>query len=152
MQAPKDSATKFVRSLDGNYLLLREAAESLRVSQATLRKFIKDDNANLGPSKCVWFGKSKIYLYTIWDIEKISKYLEHRKTVFDNDETQPKLSGRGRPAIWSPEERKERQRKFARVSYYKRKAQAMLVIGTTEQYLEAIKKAEEIKKELEEEK
>jgi hypothetical protein len=152
MQTPKDSATKFVRSLDGNYFMLREAAESLKVSHATLRKFIKDDNEKLGPSKCVWFGKSKIYLYTTEDINKISKYLESRKEVFDNDETQPKLSGRGRPAIWSPEEKKERQRKFARVSYYKRKAQAMLAIGTTEQYLEAIKKAEQITKELKEEK
>jgi len=131
--------------------MLREAAESLNVSHVTLRKFIRDDNENLGPSKCVFFGKSKIYLYTLDDVTKIAKYLEERKTVLDNDGTH-KLSARGRPAIWTKEERKERQRKFARASYYKRKAQNALAIGTTEEYLEATKKAEEIIKQLKEEK
>lgn len=125
--------------------MLREAAEALGVSHGILRKFIKDDHQNLGPSKCVWFGKTKIYLYTPEDIEGIAKYLSERRTILDNDGP---MQRRGRPTKWTEEEKNERQRKFSRAYYYKNKARKLLENGSTEEYLNALQKAEEIEKEL----
>ena len=142
-----DPTTKFVRSLEGEYYKLTEAAEYLKVSPASLRKFIKDDSANLGPSKVAYFGRTTIYLYTKDDLSKISEYLETRRRVFDS-EGQIKKSGR--PKKWTEEEKKERQQLFSSLYYYKKQSQRTLESGTTEDYQAACRKIEEIQNKLKE--
>jgi hypothetical protein len=119
-----DPSTRFVRSLDGEYFMLREAAEMLGVSHRTLRIYLADPETKdeLGPSFCAYFGKVKIYLYTREDIEKIRKYLTSRKTVFRTNET-PRPTGR--PPKWTSKQRKERQRLYSSAHYYSRRAEEL---------------------------
>lgn len=113
-----DPSTRFVRSLDGNYFMVREAAEILKVKHTLLRTLLKDD-PDLGPSFCAYFGKVKIYLYTQEDIERIGKYLVDRRKVYKNTSTSGKYPGR--PQKWTPEQRKYRQRLYTKNLYYKKR-------------------------------
>ena len=65
-----DPVTRFVRSLPGDYFMLREAAHACEVSQFTLRKFIAEDVKECLPSKTTKFGKIRVYLYTREDIAR----------------------------------------------------------------------------------
>lgn len=114
-----DPSTRFVRELDGDYFMLREAAEMLDVPQRRLRDFIKDDPENLGPSFCAMFGKIKIYLYTKDDIETIRQHLQDQKKVYRNKD---KPGAGGRPRLWTDEQRKERQRLYSQAHYYRLRA------------------------------
>lgn len=147
--APKenlDPTTRFVRSLDGDYFMLREAAEMLGVHHRTLRTLIKDlSDQELGPSFVAYMGKVKIYLYTREDIEAIRQHMENRRTVYPAF-GEPKASGR--PRIYSVEERRERQRKYSQAHYYRRRAQALVEEGRTKEAKEAQRKADEITEEL----
>ena len=69
-----DPATRFVRSLPGDYFMLREAAELTGVSSYTLRKLIAANANGLVPSKEARFGELKIYLYTRDDIERLNDH------------------------------------------------------------------------------
>jgi hypothetical protein len=119
---PLDPATRFVRSLDGEYYMLREAAAKLGVSDRTLRNLLQgkvggDPNA-FGPSYKVNFGKITIYLYTKEDIEKIRKHLEERRQVLPNEGG---VRPPGRPVKWTDEQRRERQRLYSAQHYYRRR-------------------------------
>lgn len=59
---------RFVRSLPGEYYMVSEAAKMIGVSPHTLRQYVSDPN--LSPTKCANFGKVRIYLYTMEDIQK----------------------------------------------------------------------------------
>lgn len=142
-----DPSTRFVRSLDGEYFMLREAAEYLGVSSVTLRSAMKDDTEKWGPSFCAWFGKVKIYLYTKADLERISKNLADRKRVFRNSE---EYSATGRPKKWSDEENVRRQRLYSQHHYYRRRVVAMNEEGRGDAAAEAEVKVQSIQAQLDE--
>ena len=144
-----DPATRFVRSLPGDYFMLREAAELAGVSAYTLRKYIAQNTEGLTPSKYVNYGAMKIYLYTREDIERLSAHVEERRQVYDHDGVQPKRQG-GRPARYTKEERAQRNRLHSMRWYYRRRAEVLSARGDTSGAEEARSKALEIDNELEE--
>ena len=108
-----DPATRFVRSLPGDYFMLREAADELDLSSYTLRKYISEDIDGLTPSKAVMFGKVQVYLYTRADIDRMREILIAREEVRPYDRI-------GRPSKFSLEQRKERARLFSRRHYWRK--------------------------------
>lgn len=140
--APRDPSTRFVRSLSGEYFKLSEAAAMLGVSQVSLRKFIREGTEGFTPSKAVWFGKLKIHLYTREDVDRIRALLAARREVVDADGPMPK---RGRPAKWTAEQRRERQKAYSRSYYYRKRAEQLLGEGREDEALAMQKKAEKIK-------
>lgn len=142
-----DPSTRFVRSLDGEYFMVREAAEYLGVSSVTLRSAMKDDTEKWGPSFCAWFGKVKIYLYTKADLERIGKNLADRKRVYRNSE---EYSATGRPKKWSDEETKSRQRLYSQHHYYRRRAAKMTEEGREAAATKAAARVVEIQAQLDE--
>jgi hypothetical protein len=124
-----DPSTRFVRSLDGDYYMLREAAEVLGVKHTLLRSLMRDpDHKDLGPTFCTFFGKIKLYLYTKEDIARIREYLTKRKQVFRNSDL---VAFKGRPRIWSPEQRKERNKLYSKAYYYRKKVEQHTASGDT---------------------
>jgi len=112
-----DPSTRFVRSLDGEYFMLREVAAMLGISTQSLRKTVPNKSIE-APSFWVMFGKLKIYLYTRDDIDELRKHLEERSEVFKTGEKeQPKV---GRPRKYNKEQKKEKQREYARMYYWRK--------------------------------
>lgn len=141
-----DPTTRFVRSLDGDYFMLREAAEMLGVHHRTLRTLIHEyPDQELGPSYVAYMGKVKIYLYTREDIEAIRQHMADRRTVYLAS-GEPKAVGR--PRIYTKEERRERQRRYSQAHYYRIRAEALAAEGRTKEAAAAKRKAEQITKEL----
>lgn len=124
---PVDPVTRFVRSLDGEYFMVREAAELLSVSDRTLRRLIVDTKDRpkpedrMVPSFKALFGKIKVYLYTQADIEKIRGYLADQRQVLPLDE-EDGTKKTGRPRKWTTEQRKQRNRLYSRIAYHRARA------------------------------
>lgn len=119
MSTKMNPTTRLVRSLDGDYFMVREVAETLGVSQTTLRKFLSSEDpehANLRPSHMVAFGKVNVYLYTRDDVDRIRAYLKARMEVKDFTVT----NAPGRPRIYSDAQRRERGRLYTRRHYWKK--------------------------------
>lgn len=140
-----DPATRFVRSLPGDYFLLREAAEATGVSQFTLRKMIADDIPGCTPSKYAMFGKIKIYLYTRQDIENIRKYLGNRHQIFNHTGMAKRI---GRPPTYSKAERRDRSRLYSKAWYWRNREKILKSRGDKEGAAAARDKALAIEKEL----
>jgi len=140
-----DPATRFVRSLPGDYFLLREAAQHLGVSQFTLRKYIADDVPECTPSKFAMFGKVKIYLYTREDIASIRKHIESRNTVYEHDGQARRV---GRPPTYTKSERDYRSRLYSKAWYWRNREKLLTERGDEEGAAKARAKADEITKEL----
>lgn len=149
MTSTLDPATSFVRSLGGDYFMLREAAEMVGASSATLRRFIHETDpvyTRLVPSKQASFGKVKVYLYTREDIARLQEYFDRQREVRDFDG--PAIRPSGRPRKYSPEQRKVRARLFTKANYWKKKADAAQADGDQEMYIEARQRLVEIETEL----
>ena len=140
-----DPATRFVRSLPGEYFLLREAAEASGVSQFTLRKMIADDIPECVPSKYAMFGKIKIYLYTREDIERIRGYLGNRQRIFAHNGMARKV---GRPAKYTQVQRAQRSRLYSKAWYWKNREKILNQKGDHDGAMKAAEKARMIEKEL----
>jgi hypothetical protein len=140
-----DPATRFVRSLPGDYFLLREAAEAAGVSQFTLRKMIADDIPKCTPSKYAMFGKIKIYLYTRTDIDNIREYLGDRHKIYNHAGMAKRT---GRPATYTKAQRKTRSRLYSKAWYWKNREKILKDKGDREGAKEAREKAKEIEREL----
>lgn len=140
-------SVRFVRSLEGKYHLLREASELLGVSHRTLRNFNTSDPTNLGPSFYTYLGKIKIYLYTDDDIERLRKHLSAQKIVYPSSDPGP-MHNNGRPAKWTPSQRKARQRMFSQVHYYKNMAEKHVQNGDQQKADKAVAKMRSIQKKL----
>jgi hypothetical protein len=140
-----DPATRFVRSLPGNYFMLREAAKSVGASQYTLRKLIEEDVPGCSPSKFAKWGKTRIYLYTRENIETIREYLETRTVVYDHEGPQRKV---GRPPTYSEKERKWRSKQYSKAWYWENREKVLTERGDTEGAAEARATADAIRKEL----
>lgn len=143
-------SVQFVRSLEGTYYLLREAAELLGVSHRTLRTYLNGpDKDLLGPSFCTYLGKIKIYLYTDDDIERLRKHFEEQKVVYPATDPGPTYT-KGRPPKWTEEQRKIRQRKFSQVHYYKTQADKHVNNGEFNKAKKCLDKVRSIQKQLKE--
>jgi len=124
--APLDPATRLVRSLEGEYFKLSEAAEMLKVPESTLRALIKDasegGDPDGAPKQYIPFGKIPIYLYTRDDIERIRGVLTKRRQAspvpFD-------MVLNGRPPRYTPEERAARTKLSARAWYYRNRIKTL---------------------------
>ena len=115
-------AVAFVRSLPGEFFMLREVAEIVGVSQYTLRSLIANDAEGLTPSNFAMFGNVKIYLYTRDDIKRLEKNFERRLEVLKYNGQSAKV---GRPALYTKEERRERNRLHSQSYYYKTRYEAL---------------------------
>lgn len=136
-----DPATRFVRSLPGDFFLLREAADAIGVSQFVLRKFIADGTEGCTPSKYAMFGKVKIYLYTRDDIETIRQHLSARHRVFKHDGQARRV---GRPPQYTKEERANRSRLYSKSWYWRSREKILSQRGDAEGAKKARDKADEI--------
>ncbi len=115
-------AVAFVRSLPGEFFMLREVAEMVGVSQYTLRNLIANDAEGLTPSNFAMFGNVKIYLYTRDDIGRLQKHFERRLEVLKYNGQSAKV---GRPALYTKEERRERNRLHSQSYYYKKRFESL---------------------------
>lgn len=115
-------AVAFVRSLPGEFFMLREVAEMVGVSQYTLRNLIANDAEGLTPSNFAMFGNVKIYLYTRDDIARLQKHFERRLEVLKYNGQSAKV---GRPALYTKEERRERNRLHSQSYYYKKRFESL---------------------------
>lgn len=140
-----DPATRFVRSLPGDYFLLREAAQYLGVSQFILRKYIADDVPECTPSKFAMFGKVKIYLYTREDIESIQKHIAKRATIYEHDGQARRV---GRPPTYTKSERQWRSRMYSKAWYWRNREKILNERGDEAGAAKARAKADEIDREL----
>jgi len=140
-----DPATRFVRSLPGDYFLLREAAASCGVSDYVLRKFIADDVPGCQPSKYTMFGKVKIYLYTRDDIKSIQKYMKSKTVVFEHDGQAKRI---GRPPRYTQSERDWRSRMYSKSWYWKNRVKLLTERGDEAGATAAQKRVDELVKEL----
>lgn len=147
LEQSMDPATRFVRSLPGDYLMLREAASAIGVSPQFLRKAIRDDRVEYLPSKSGYLGKVKIYLYTRTDLDRMRKALEQSRVVYDYD---GQMRRPGRPRRYTREEAKERQRLFSRSYYYRKRVAALEEQGLSEtaEYKKAKARLREIERKL----
>lgn len=140
-----DPATRFVRSLPGEYFLLREAAEAAGASQFILRKLIQDGPRDCAPSKYAQFGKTKIYLYTREDIASIRKHIEWTHSVHDHNGPARKP---GRPPKFSKDQRRKRARLYSKAWYWKNRAKILAEQGDLTKADTAMWKARQVEKEL----
>lgn len=128
---PMDPATRLVRSLEGEYYKLSEAAEMLGVPESTLRALIKDasegGDPDGAPRQYIPFGQMMIYLYTTEDIQRIKEVLARRSTPAPFAMVLP-----GRPARYSPEERAARTKLSARAWYYRNRIDTLTRKGPEE--------------------
>ena len=138
-------ATAFVRSLPGEFFMLREVAEMVGVSQYTLRNLIAKNAEGLTPSNYAMFGSVKIYLYTRADIDRLQKHFERRLEVRKYDGQSPKV---GRPALYTKEERLERNRLHSQAYYWHKRHDRLVTEGRLDEAAHANDKAIEIEERL----
>lgn len=141
-----DPATSFVRQLEGDWYLLREAADMVGVSQGTLRKLITNEVEGLVPGHYTMFGRNKIYLYTIEDIDRLREHFSQRLRVYTNDGKRTS----GRPQVYTHEERKVRARLYSRAWYWRNRIEMLTEEGRTEELAKAKRKLKEIERKLRE--
>lgn len=139
-----DPATSFVRQLEGDWYMLREAAELVGVSQFTLRKLIFNEAEGLVPSHYTMFGRNKIYLYTKDDIDRIRAHFEARQQVFVNDGSRRT----GRPPVYTSDERRERARLYSRAWYWRSRIKQLETEGKTKELNEAKRRLAEVERKL----
>jgi DNA-binding transcriptional MerR regulator len=134
-----DPATRLVRSLPGNYHKLVDAAEILGVSDNTLRfliqEAVKAGDPKGAPSKYVMMKKTKIYLYSDEDIERIRALLASRHEVKPFD-----MTATGRPPVYTAEERAERTKLNARAWYYRNRIEELEAKDAPKKEIAAAKK------------
>ena len=138
-------ATAFVRSLPGEFFMLREVAEMVGVSQYVLRNLIAKDAEGLLPSNYAMFGNVKIYLYTRADIERLQKHFERRMVVREYDGQSPKA---GRPALYTREERLARNRLYSQAYYWRKRHEKLVTEGRLDEAAAANDKAIEVEERL----
>ncbi len=140
--------TRFVRSLEGDYLMLSEVAVICDVSPFTLRKFIADDVKKGLPSSIAMFGKTLIYLYTQEDVQRIQELLKERNQVSAYNGPLSRKSGR--PTMYSNDEKTNLKRLYSRHWYYKERVREFTEAGNMDKAAAAQSKADKIQQEINE--
>lgn len=135
-----DAPTRFVRSLTGTYYRVSEVSQIIGVSGQTIRKKMRQDDA-WAPSFTAHMGKVQIYLYTPEDLDRL------KELAGDYRSAKPfKGPMVGRPAKYTPDERKERNRLYTRRHYWNKRFDDAVEQGdnalaaTAKQHLEEIEK------------
>jgi hypothetical protein len=120
---------RHVRTLDGEYYMLREVAEQLGIPINALRGLIHKHPDALGPSSMTYLGRIKIYLFTAADVEALHRHLEWRRGFHpDLDD----LHG-GRPSLWSHAEQEDRHVRHASAYYWRKRAERLEAAGRGEE-------------------
>jgi len=141
-----DPSTRFVRSLEGEFFLLREAAGMLGISTQALRKTVHDKSV-AAPSFWVMFGKLKIYLYTREDVDELRAWFKAREEVFRVGEGEmPKV---GRPRKYDAVQKAQKQREYARSYYWRKQLESAVKSDDQDAILKAKGKLYELEKEQE---
>lgn len=111
---------QFVRGL-GEYYLVSEVAAAIDVPEGTIRRRMLSDPERWGPSETAMYGAQRIHLFTPADLERLATLFERIRA-----EHPAMLSGSpGRPRMWSRAETVDRQRRRAKVCYYRRRARQL---------------------------
>lgn len=144
-----DPVTRFVRELEGDYYLPREAAVVLGITVDRLKRLGRQYPDTLGPGYVTWWGDVKLFLYDDADIVQIRSYFEKL-----DEQCPPELSryrnrnGRGRPPVWSHDEHASRHRRRALCRYHRRAADRFAEQGRHDRAQQARERAEQINAEL----
>jgi hypothetical protein len=99
----------YVRRLTPACYLRSEVADALRVSTSTLDRLALRDPA-LGPSSYTNYGAQHVWLYSEADVDRIQDYLRTHRT------------NRGRPRLWTPQERRQRRAASCAIAYRRRRS------------------------------
>ena len=114
-------AVAFVRGLDQAWFLCSEVAYALGTSPSTLRRMARADPREMGPAEVIAFGRIEIWLYDMAGVDR----LHHHLMTDRSDGTPP----RGRPRLWTDQERRHRRTALSAASYQRRRARALRAIG-----------------------
>ena len=106
-----------VRGLPGEFYLRREVADALGVSAATLDRLGRSDPDHLGQCHRILFGGLPVLLYDHDRIERLHAHLATHRTR------------RGRPRLWSDEERRARCATYSALGYRRRRAEQLRARG-----------------------
>lgn len=119
---------RWVRSLPQECYLATEVADALGVVVGTIRRLGREHPQELGPSYRGYKGEQPVYLYTPEDVERLRVYLEKVATVMPFRQA----GQRGRPQLWTDEQRIQRQRAWCQVGALRRKATMLRLAGHLE--------------------
>lgn len=115
-------ATAHVRSLEGGpYFTRNEVCRAMGISRSFLERRIEMDG--IVQPKVTLMGSMTISLYTNEDLKVIKQFLDERKRVYKN------MGKVGRPRLYTPEQRAERQKIQMRISYYKQEGDKAVSAG-----------------------
>jgi len=126
----------FVRALPGGFYLRREVADALGVSAATLGRLGRTNADRLGPSHRVKFRGLPVLLYDQDRVDRLHAHLAHHR------------SRRGRPRLWSDEERRARRVAYSSIGYRQRRAAELRTRGDHDEAARMVLCAEQVASEL----
>lgn len=130
-----DPVTRFVRSLDGDFYMLREVADHLGMPTRSLRTLARRFPMQTGPSLAVMFGRLKVFLYTPEDLDRAVAFQRRRRSV--DPQLDDLAGGPGRPALWTSEESRQRHRSQSKLYYWRRRAAELAGEGQMERAADA---------------
>lgn len=111
---------QYVRSLDGDFYLAREAADQLGVSLSVLRGYGARLSAEgYGPSHRAMYGSIPLALYSAERLEKI-----RTRIAADRKRSRP-----GAPVLWTPTERRDRRLALENCRAARRRIAAHIAAG-----------------------
>lgn len=143
-----DPVTAFVRGLDGDFYMVREAAEALGIKRHVLQRAIGNGTEGMVPSHAVMIGKMKVYLYTLEDVQRMKQIMEERKTIKTFDDVSSVKGKGGRPSQYNEEERRQRARLYSRACYWKKRIVLAQERGDDELLRQATAMVDQIEEEI----
>lgn len=145
--APKSPGARLLAVTNGERFLTREVAEILGVSVSTIRKLNATRRDILGASDIGREGNRVIWLYTPEDVERLRAYFAGSVTNIGTGRRRV-MPGRGRPALWSSEECRNRDRAYVRIGYHRRRATTLEAEGRADKAAEHHAQIDRIKADL----
>jgi hypothetical protein len=131
---------RHVRDLDGNLFLVREVANALGISPATVRR-VAEIRPDLRPSAITMFGDMLVPLFTLEDLTRLDRYVAERRASL----AAARRRSAGRPRLWSDSERRARRARHCAASYRRRCARALTEAGDLAAAQAAARAAAEIR-------
>lgn len=125
---------RYVRSLEGEYYLIREVAEMLGCSMRRLEWLRGHTDPPLGATHRAQYGGTVVHLYTPERIEAISEYLKQAAAKATQKH-------HGSLSLWTTTERHQRERDLGRAYRYRARAAAYTAKGKTEEAAQQTEKS-----------